>query len=317
MKIIITGSSGYVGYVLSRHFSEKGICVTGIDVKANPVWSGNGSFSFIKCSVTEFDELKNVFKTEQPTHVIHLAYLMNPLHNKKMEYLIDVQGSINVLKSAEETTSVRQLIEMSSTSAYGAWSENKFWLTEEDELRPRDYRYGIYKKQVEERYAAYKKRENLNIVILRMCTLIGPSYFKKGGVVSILANSPILVNFSGNPCELQFIHEDDLTEIFSLILNDGEIEGVYNLAPDSYALTTELADDKKFISFPLSIARALTRILWILRLSPNMPSAITLGTYGIVADPGKLMRRYNYRFKYSTHDAFVETVRKRRELGTL
>jgi len=32
MKILITGSSGYVGYVLSRYFSERGINVVGLDI---------------------------------------------------------------------------------------------------------------------------------------------------------------------------------------------------------------------------------------------------------------------------------------------
>ena len=55
MKVLITGSSGYIGYVLSRYLSEKGIPVTGVDVKENPVWNGNDnliieySFDLIFC----------------------------------------------------------------------------------------------------------------------------------------------------------------------------------------------------------------------------------------------------------------------------
>ena len=44
MKILITGSSGYVGYVLSKYFSEKNIKVVGTDIQPNHAWEGNKNF---------------------------------------------------------------------------------------------------------------------------------------------------------------------------------------------------------------------------------------------------------------------------------
>lgn len=46
MKILITGSSGYVGYILSKHFSEKGCEVVWLDVVKNHAWVGNDYFTF-------------------------------------------------------------------------------------------------------------------------------------------------------------------------------------------------------------------------------------------------------------------------------
>ncbi len=311
MKILITGSSGYVGRVLSRHFIENGIAVTGIDTDYDGYLWQNPLFEFRPGSVTDMSFLKKVFTETAPTHVIHLAWLMNPLHDRLKEYSIDVTGSMHVLVCANQTRSVRQLVFLSSASAYGASAENPMWISEEAPLFPGDYRYGIYKKKVEECYGRFNRRNGLHIVIMRMCTAIGPSYHKRGGVLRLLAKSRVLPRFDGRFCELQFIHEDDLSRIMELVVRDGKISGTYNLAPDSYSRIDELAPGRIYLAVPLYVARAAVRILWHLRISSAMPGAMNLAAYGIVIDPYKIMKRYDYKFRYSTHKAYIDTVNRR------
>jgi UDP-glucose 4-epimerase len=316
MKVLTTGSSGYVGRALSKHLSERRSDVIGLDVESNDDLA-NDNFRFIKCDITDKEKVGKIFKETEPTHVIHLAYLMNPLHNKKREYEIDVEGSKNVFKASIGSSSVKQFIQMSSTSAYGGWPVNKLWIKEDAPLRPRGYRYGINKKEVEEYMEYFRERINLKLVILRMCTAVGPSYHKKGGVVSLLAKAPVLTKINNRYTQVQFIHEDDLTAIFELILKDPTIEGTYNLAPDSYATTGELSKAKIRIPVPLFLMKGIASILWTLHLASMRAPAIELSTYGIVSDPRKLMRRLNYKFKYSTKEAYLDTVEKRKKRGTL
>ncbi|MFW3146905.1 MAG: NAD-dependent epimerase/dehydratase family protein [Thermoplasmatota archaeon] len=317
MKVLVTGASGYVGMVLSRHLSESGMEVVGLDVAENNAWKGNDNYGYIECDVTDRSGVQEIFRKEKPTHVIHLAYLMNPLHNVKREHEIDVEGSKNVFKAAIGTKSVGQFIQMSSTSAYGAWPDNKLWISEEAPLRPRGYRYGINKREVEEYMNYFGSRTKLKLVILRMCTAVGPSYHKKGGVVSLLAKTPVLTKISNRYAEVQFIHEDDLTAIFDLILRDPSLEGTFNLAPDSYATTRELSKAKLAVPVPLFLMKAATSVLWSLHIASMRAPAIELSTYGIVADPNKLMKRLNYRFKYGTKEAYFRAVEERKSRGTL
>ncbi|MBN1390978.1 MAG: NAD-dependent epimerase/dehydratase family protein [Candidatus Thermoplasmatota archaeon] len=317
MKVLVTGSSGYVGMVLSRHLSERGTEVVGLDVTENNSWSGNANFRFIECDVTDRKKVKEIFERERPTHVIHLAYLMNPLHDVRREYEIDVVGSRNVFEAAMGTESVGQFIGMSSTSAYGGWPDNKLWIKEGAPLRPRGYRYGINKKEIEEYMNGSRDRAGFKLVILRMCTAVGPSYHKKGGVVSLLAKTPVLTKFNNRYTEVQFIHEEDLTAVFDLILKDPDIEGTFNLAPDSYETTRELSKAKVSIPVPLFLMKGITSVLWTLHLASMRAPAIELSTYGIVADPKKLMKRLNFRFRYGTKEAYFHTVEERRNRGTL
>jgi nucleoside-diphosphate-sugar epimerase len=317
VKVLITGSSGYVGYVLSRFFTDRGVPVVGLDLAPNRAWEGHERFRFRACDVTRRAALAEAFREERPTHVIHLAFLMNPIHDARREHEIDVGGSINVLEEAQRTVSVRQLVLMSSTSAYGAWPTHRPWIPETAPLRPRDYRYGQHKQEVEERFASAAVRSTLKLVILRMCTAVGATYHKAGGVVALLANAPFLPRIEGRHCELQLIHEDDLTALLELVVHDPGIEGVFNLAPDSFATTRELVPEQRFVPVPLWLARGVVALLWRLHLSAVMPSAMDLSTWGIVADPAKLMARYGYRFEHGTLEAFRVTVRERRAKGTL
>jgi len=317
MKILITGCSGNIGFVLCHYLTQKNIKVIGIDVIPNPIWNGHKNFKFYNTDVTNIKELKKVFSIEMPTHVIHLAFLMKPLHNKKKEYEIDVTGSKNVILSAIETKSVRQFIQASSISAYGGWPDNKLWLKETDPLKPGKYRYGINKKDVEEYIQDCEKREDLKFVILRLCTVIGPSEYKKGGLVKLIVKSPILARYSNMYCDVQFLHEEDLTKIIYLILHDSEIEGTFNLAPDSYSSIKDLVPEKVFINLPLRLIKIITGILWFLRIAKMRPPAIQLSAYGIVVDGSKLIKRYNYKFKYTTLSGFRQVVEEKKKTGKL
>lgn len=316
-QILITGSNGYVGNFLAEYLTKKGYAVIGLDKHSDPRQKSYKNFAFHACDVREKEKLKKIFLEEKPTHVIHLAYLMDPQHSRKFEYDVDVHGSLNVFEAANETKAVKQFIHFSSTSAYGGFPDNKPWITEEQALRPRDWVYAQNKKIVEEAYAKSPKRKGLKVINVRMCTAVGPSYYKSGGVVKTLAKSPLGLFLDGKDTILQFIHEDDVKSLIELIINDDSVEGTFNLAPDSYAATKELNPQKIFLRIPKMLFKGALLILWSLHLSPVSPTSVNLVAHGIVASPKKLMGRYNYKFKYSTKEAYGHAVRERMKNGTL
>jgi UDP-glucose 4-epimerase len=208
---------------------------------------------------------------------------------------------------------------MSSASAYGAFPDNPEFITEDAPLRPRDYNYGIYKREVEGYYRSSPKRPDLKLVIFRMCTAVGPSYYKAGGVVSTVAKAPFMLDVKGGDGRVQFIHEEDVIALYDQVVRDDEVEDTFNLAPPSYATTRELGEayGKKFIPMPLWLLRGIFWILWTLHIAALTPAIARLMACGIIVSPKKLMERYNYTFKYSTKEAFMDAVEKRRKNGTL
>lgn len=307
MKVLITGAAGSLGKIITQHLISRNIPVVGIDTNDQLDYSSD-KFKYYKCSITEEHEMNNIFKKERPSNVIHLACTCNRIRNRKNETQIDEGGSENVLKISNKTPSVKQIIYSSSAAAYGGHKDNSQWLTEEHELRPGNYRYGIIKKKVEEIYFKANTREDLNIVSLRICSVIGPSFNKKRCAVSILINSKYLLE-QWKKNKIQFLHESDLNHIISNILIDKEIQGKYNLAPDSFSQVSELLSNKKYVKVPLSMIIVLLFILWYLRVLNLRPASLQQSIYPIVLNSSKLISRYMYKFKYSSDEAFFDTVK--------
>ncbi len=318
-KILITGSSGYCGNFLAVHFAQKGIPVVGLDLRPHPVIKDIPNYKFLAFDVRNKEVFKKIVEMEQPSHIIHLAYLMDPIHDAKYEFDVDVVGSKNVFEVANEVPSVKQFILMSSTSAYGASPDNPDWITEDRPLNGYDYNYGIYKKQVEDYYAQFSKRANLKLVIFRMCTAVGPSYYKKGGVVSTVYHAPFLTDIMGGNGKVQFIHEDDVKEIFDRVANDEKLEGIFNLVPNDFSSTHELGMTlkKTFVPVPLWLLSDIFWLLWTLRLANLAPAMARLMAFGIVASSEKLTKTFGYTFKYGTKAAFMDAIEKRKANGTL
>ncbi|MBN2665382.1 MAG: NAD-dependent epimerase/dehydratase family protein [Bacteroidales bacterium] len=303
MKVLITGSSGSIGSVVASYLAEKNIPVVALDLRDLPGTSNNGYYKFHNCSITEKEKLEKIFSEERPTHVIHLASTFHKIRDRKLEYQIDVGGSEKILDICNRTSSVKQLIFSSSATIYGAHRDNPEWIRETDPVRPGKYVYGLNKKHIEEMFMNSQVREDLNRVLCRICTVIGPTYNKPATIVSMLLKVGWLPSFTKNN-RVQFIHTDDLTELIHLILKDDEIAGIYNLAPDSYSPIKDLMPGKKYIWIPLGLVRFFISILWPLRLLNLEPAGVNASIYPIVIDPEKIISRYNYKFRYSSDQAF-------------
>lgn len=317
MKVLITGSSGNLGGIITKHLLFNRVPVVGIDINESLGHNSNPYFKFYNCDIRNKSIMQDIFVKEQPTHVVHFASTFNRFRNRKKEMDIDFGGSQNVLDISNNTRSVKQLIYSSSAAAYGGNPDNEIWLSENQKLRPGKYRYGIIKKLVEEYYCSANVREELNIICLRICSVIGPSFNKPKSAISLFANSKYgLKQWEQN--KVQFLHEEDMNLLITLILKDNQVNGIFNMAPDSYSAVKELIPDKKYFDIPLPIIKGIMWILWNLRIMNLQPASLKHSFYPILLDPAKLTSRYHYKFRYSTADAFNDTVKYlRQEKGIL
>ncbi len=305
MKVLITGSSGSLGGMIVSNLIAKKISVIGLDIKESAENNPGEYFRFYNCSITDREGLEDIFNREQPTHVIHLACTFNKVRDRQKEHDIDVGGSANILEICDKTRSVGQLVYSSSTAAYGAHKDNPEWIKETNPLRPGKYRYGINKKIIEDVYSNTPVRDDLRIVFCRICTVIGPTYNKPASIISILLKLPRLPVFVKEN-KIQFMHTDDFVSLISLILSDDRISGIFNLAPDNYAVVKDLVPGKKYIRIPVSLISIGLGILWHLKILNLEPAAIKASIYPILLDPSKIISRFIYKFKYSSAETFED-----------
>ena len=110
MKILITGSSGFIGFHLAKKLLEKGHKIHGFD-------SMNSYYD-----VRLKKNLERSFKTFKPQIVIHLAAQAGVRYSiKKPRVYLDsnITGTYNVIEASNKFK-VKHLIMASSSSVYGA-----------------------------------------------------------------------------------------------------------------------------------------------------------------------------------------------------
>ena len=305
MKVLITGSSGSFGTVIVKSLIEKKIPVVGLDIRENSGNKPGDYFTFYKCSITDKECLRSIFMKEMPDRVIHFACTFNRVRDRQKEHDIDVGGSRNIIEISNETPSVKQLVFSSSALAYGGNRDNPQWLNEMHPLRPGKLRYGLNKKIIEKIYSETTFREDLNVSIIRVCTVVGPDFAKPASVVYILLKWSWLPKFYKEN-KVQFLHTEDFISLIHLILNDDRIKGVYNIAPDTYSVVRELFPDKKYFIMPVFIVTGFLSVLYNLRIMNLQPSGINSSIYPIILDPAKIVSRYNFKYKFTSSEAFAK-----------
>ena len=304
MKILITGSSGYIGTQLCKNFnSDESIQeLIGLDL-AEP------RTNFSKLVFYNRDcnrDLSDVFEKHVPDIVIHLVYVLDPLHDSEKMYRINVGSMENVLSHIDKF-GVKRLVVTSSGTAYGALPNNPEQLKETDPLRGKEtgYQYAYDKVIVEEKLEEFgKTHPDVEIVIARPAVVAGPNL---GNFISRYLMKPLVPLVKEFDQDTQLIHEEDIASaLYHLALQAPA--GAYNLGPPDVIKESEFIEimGGKSIFIGPRLIRALTTFGWFFRIKAitEAPSSlINYIQYRWVVDGSKIERETDFRYKYSTMDA--------------
>ena len=173
MKVLVTGTDGYIGSMLAQTLMERGHAVTGIDVGLyRDGWLYNGITRF-PASTTKDIRLMVAEDLAGHDAVVHLAELSNdPLGelNPRLTYAINHEGSVGLAESCKKA-GVERFVYTSSCSVYGVGAgELK---SEESDTTPQTA-YAECKLLVE-RDVSRLADDDFSPTFLRNATAYGPS----------------------------------------------------------------------------------------------------------------------------------------------
>ncbi len=200
MRVLITGSSGYIGSRLLPLMLEAGDTVIGVDI--NPPSLSNPRFEFHQMDIRD-PALESLFQGVDV--VLHLAFVVDPLRDKEKMASIDIDGTSNVL-SACAKHGISRLVVASSATVFGAHPDNPVPLNEDSPTRPNpEHVYACHKETVE-RLVADFSRENTGcqVLVLRPVIVMGR---RVDNFMSRYLEFPIVPVVKDKNPPLQFVHE--------------------------------------------------------------------------------------------------------------
>jgi UDP-glucuronate 4-epimerase len=226
MKILITGSAGFIGSALALRLLERGDEVIGID-NLNDYYdvslkqarlqrtADHDGYTDVRIDLEDRDGVAGVFSKHQPQRVVNLAAqagVRYSLENPHAYIDTNLVGFTNILEGCRHNH-VEHLVYASSSSVYGANTSMPFSV--HDNVDHPVSLYAASKKANELMAHTYSHLYALPTTGLRFCTVYGPwgrpdmalFLFTK----HILAGEPIDVFNYGNH-RRDFTYIDDIVE---------------------------------------------------------------------------------------------------------
>jgi len=232
MKILVTGSAGFIGYHLVENLSKnKKNTVLGID-SVNSYYSTklkklririlkkNKNFTFKKINLQNRKNTENIIKKFRPDTIFHIAgqpgvlySFINPLSYRKNNTL----ATENLILTCKKYK-IKKFIFASSSSVYG--DQKTFPIKENFKKNPKNY-YAKTKLKCEQMIKKIFNNSDTEYMIYRFFTVYGPlgrpDMFIHKYLNSIKKNKKILLHNNGMNFR-DFTYVDDLIRILILTM---------------------------------------------------------------------------------------------------
>lgn len=315
-RILITGSSGYGGTALVRRLDAASDVEEIIGWDRLPPREMPAKLRFERADVAE-SALRYRMRALAPDALVHLAFVVDPLHDRTAMFRTNVVGTQNVLAAAA-AAHVPRLVVASSATAYGAFPDNPVPLRETDPCRPHPtFQYAREKAWLERDFERFRRSHpETSLAILRPCVVFGPRV--DNYIADLLTGLPLAVGLADYDPPLQFVHEEDVAGVTTAILREGA-SGPFNVAPPDTILASEAVSRRAVprVMLPQWLLGPMVQLTWTLRLPVlrTPPSFLDFLRYPWVVDTTRVQQELRYRYRYSsreTLDVMLESKGRRR-----
>jgi UDP-glucose 4-epimerase len=237
-KILVTGSRGFIG----QNFCRKNSDVIEYDIALNR-----------NMSILNIQQLEQVFVSQEPKIVLHLAANANPkksVEDPLFDCQLNIEGTINLLQTAVKYK-IEHLILASTAYVYGP---PQYYPIDEKHPLGANTPYGISKKTAESYCLHYFKKYGLNITILRFFTIYGLNQLQ-GYVIPDLINK---ISQANDKIELLGTKNDSRDFLWMGDLIDA-IKQTIKVQPSGEILNIGGGDEIKIYDIALKISKLLKK----------------------------------------------------------
>ena len=262
-NILITGVTGFIASNLIVYLVNKYKNINFIGIDKNSYCSNIlnikeiincENFQFIQSDITDLDFINYIFEIHNIDAILHLAaytHVDDSFGNSIVYTQNNIVGTHILLEIAKKYK-VKLFLQMSTDEVYGSQESIS---TETSTLDPTNP-YSATKAAAEHLVKSYYHSFKLPIIIVRGNNIYGPKQYPEKVIPKF-----ILRLLHNNPCNIQgsglqkrsFLYVDDLCNAIDIILKNGEIGEIYNIASSDELTINELANKLISILSPDSI----------------------------------------------------------------
>ncbi|HEX2358922.1 MAG TPA: NAD-dependent epimerase/dehydratase family protein [Solirubrobacterales bacterium] len=311
MRYLITGGSGYLGSSLVDELAarEETELIVIVDVKVpKRQWPKT---QFVTGDVRDRAATRALLEQHKIDVLVHLAFLLNPIHDEALMYDVDVNGTHATLWAASEA-GTQQVLVTSSATAYGAWPDNPKPIAEDWPVRgSRDFSYARHKTEADRVCQLWASAHPDRVMtIVRPCIVFGPNV--DNFISRAWEKAPFFPLLDGHDEDLQLVHEDDVkAALFSLL--DAKAEGAFNLAGDGTITWRQSAEmiGQRIREVSLKNMKRFAGTMWRLRL-PNAEAPagnLDFIRYPWVVSNEKLKSETGWTPRFDTLETFKVAMR--------
>jgi UDP-glucose 4-epimerase len=315
VRYLITGGAGYIGSRLVSHLSGRPGTDQIIVADVREPHEYRPKTTFRRLDVRDRAGTRALFEAERPDCVVHLAFLLNPIHDEAAMYDVDVNGTQNVLEAAS-AAGVQQILVTSSTTAYGAFADNPVPLTEDDPVRGApDFSYARDKAESDRLCQLWALEHPERVMtIVRPCIVFGEEV--DNYIVRLWVKLPFRADFGMPDIPLQFVHVDDVADALIRLL-EGKHAGAFNVVADGYVSAIDAADmiGLRPRRVPYKLYKRFAAALWRLRASEAPAGQLEFAIHPWVASNQKLKDATGWSPGYTSREVFELTMRAKGKLA--
>ncbi len=237
MKLLTTGTAGFIGSEFVRQAVAKGYDVVVVDCLTyagdlERLKSVNGNFKFYNTDVSNSEEVDNIFKIENPDAVVHWAaetHVDRSILDASPFMKTNVFGT-HVLLDASKKYGIQKFINIATDEVYGELGETGSFF-ENTPLEPNSP-YSVSKTSADMLGRAYYRTYGVPVVTARPSNNYGPWQFPEKLVPVVilksLNNEKIPVYGQGLNVR-EWLYVSDCAEAVMTLLEKADPGSIYNI----------------------------------------------------------------------------------------
>lgn len=243
MRVLITGSEGFIGGHLVSKFESAGYEVVRCDLR-----EANG---VVPLNILDSDMMERVITEQKPDILINMAGQANvglSWRKPQLTFQLNTIGLINILEAVRKINPAMRVIAVGSSEEYGVLLDKGANVTEDMPINPMTP-YAISKQAQEQFAQLYCRSYGMNICMTRLFNLGGAGQAKGfmiadfvSGIAEIEARKRDCLSVGNLSSARDFTHVKDACSAIRLIAEKGHAGEVYNVCSGVTHTAQEVLD---------------------------------------------------------------------------